>query len=569
MMTEFFPEISFQKLQNIVPELLVGRKEIVVPSSDFIIVFHSSKLSLARRFKRPILYFCRSGARFDAHQDSYELLKEGIYIVANRDFLTNFMDEEKISEYSNLIFFSNDVEVSLNNILYESCRLGEKNFQFIAVTGTNGKTSTVQIVRQLLERLDGKEVLNIGTIGACIGETILPNSHVTMPDFPALCEILSAYEKKSSSPYVVLEATSHGLQQQRLGRLKINIGAFLNISHDHLDYHGTFQKYMAAKAILFRETLEKGASVVINRAKSEDEFFWKTALDNKKISKHLSLLDIFSFNHRDLFFSDCRLQQNIDYFFWKKTKATFFGIQGEVVFLEKNKENFKENDLKNAIESPVVQVENFIRKYFTMKTWNISAPLLGNFQLENLLTAMAICVSVGYSVDQLIPHLQKLKGAPGRLEIVSQKPTVVIDYAHTPDALDKILLTCRSFCEPHQRVILVIGCGGDRDRLKRSQIGRIAAQYADVSYFTSDNPRSEDPEQIISDMLCDVLQPGSHVIHTIVDRQEAIESALSMSLNEDFIIIAGKGHEKFQEVMGSKIPFDDKKVVQEYFQRKS
>ena len=365
----------------------------------------------------------------------------------------------------------------------------------VAVTGTNGKTSTVHFVRQLWH-LMGLKSASLGTIGVVENEQLTHDGAMTTPDTVTLYKTLHDLKTREIN-HVAMEASSHGLHQSRLAGLQLVAGGFTNLTRDHLDYHETMQAYFEAKALLF--------SHVQNAAIMNADIPEYAAL--KKIAKQHGL-------------------QVID-----------FGKKAEILRLD-------------SVKSTPSGLS------FTLSAHNIILPLLGLFQIENILCAIGLIMGCGAALEEILPYLTKLTPVPGRMEKVGEKngAAVIIDYAHTPDALEKLLQAAR----PHAtgNIILVFGCGGDRDKGKRPLMGALAKAHANKVIITDDNPRTEDAAQIRKEILaaCPTAQE-------IGDRTQAIQQAISQVQSGDVVVIAGKGHEEYQIIGQTKYPFSDKKVA--------
>lgn len=367
-----------------------------------------------------------------------------------------------------------------------------------AVTGTNGKTSVSVFLRQIWEAL-GHSAASMGTIGLVGPEGTRSLRHTT-PDSIALHRLLAALEKEGVE-HLALEASSHGLDQFRIDGVRIAAAAFTNLTHDHLDYHGDFAHYLAAKLRLFRELVVDGGLAVVNADVEHAGHFIEAAR-----ARNLRLMTI--------------------------------GEQGEDVRLIGRQPAPDAQQLEIAHEG---------------NRHSLSLPLVGSFQASNALVAAALAIGTGESAERVFPALQLLKGAPGRLEKVAYARSgapIYVDYAHTPDALETVLKALR----PHvqARLHVVFGCGGDRDRAKRPVMGAIAAQLADAAIVTDDNPRSESPAEIRAAILAS--SPGAR---EVADRAEAIRAGIAALESGDALVIAGKGHENGQ-IVGSEVrPFLD------------
>ncbi len=377
-----------------------------------------------------------------------------------------------------------------------------RQLKIMAVTGTNGKTSIVELTRQLLQAV-GLKAGSIGTLGSRL---IGPPTEVrnTTPDCITLHRQLSAW-RDAGVDYVAMEASSHALDQQRLDGLKIDVAVFTNLSRDHLDYHHSMAAYCDAKLRLFRDF---ASSVQIFNA------------DDSLLS---SLSDIWGRDSIGISFSD-------------ESADVLIGI---------------------VSVAPLV---------FTLRTpWGVAqidSTLAGRFNAFNLTVAIVAAASIGIPFSEIVAVTAQLKPVPGRLEPVEMASdiTVVIDYAHTPDALHRAIMAV-SEARQQGRIWVLFGCGGDRDRGKRSEMGAVASRLADRIVVTSDNPRSEPPEAIIQDILagCEGVTPLVEV-----DRAAAISLVIAEAAAGDTVLIAGKGHETYQEIAGARIPFSDSQCANHY-----
>lgn len=375
----------------------------------------------------------------------------------------------------------------------------------IGITGTNGKTSTAFMVYQMINQL-GAECGLISTIEVRVGAE-RQDSKLTTPDVITVNRWL-AYMLDKSCEYVVMEASSHALDQGRLKGIKFSQAVFTNISHDHLDYHKDMKSYIFAKKILF-DNLDKSALAIIN-------------IDDKRGEVMLQ-----NCQARTVSYS---LQRLADY----KARILSLDVQG------------MELEINNV-------------SFFT--------PIIGHFNVYNLLAAIAVCTENGFEFHKVLETASNIRSAEGRFDLVRDKTgrtAAIIDYAHTPDALENVLMTISKLKRPSQELISIVGCGGDRDKDKRPKMARIAKAYSDTLILTSDNPRSEDPKEIIRQMLDGLDQEEMDSTLVIEDRRQAIKTACKLRGENDIILVAGKGHEKYQEIKGERYPFDDKQEVKVY-----
>lgn len=379
--------------------------------------------------------------------------------------------------------------------------------KLIGVTGTNGKTTVATLLFKLFSAIGYKCGL-ISTVQNQIADEILASTHTT-PDAINVNELL-ANMLKANCTHVFMEVSSHALDQERVAGLHFAGGVFTNITHDHLDYHKTFDEYIKAKKKFFDE-LSSNAFAISNA----DDKRGAVMLQNTRAKK---------------------------YFYSLKTMAEF---KGKIL----------ENSLSGLL--------------LTINVTEVHFKLIGTFNAYNLLAVYGAAVCLEEDKQIILQALSNITGAEGRFDfMVSQKDKVIgiIDYAHTPDALLNVLATIKNLRQGEEKILTVVGCGGDRDKTKRAVMAEVACEHSDKIFFTSDNPRNEDPNEIIKDMEGGVSITCRKKYISIADRKEAIKTAVSFSNKEDIVLVAGKGHEKYQEIKGIKHPFDDKAVLAEMFE---
>jgi UDP-N-acetylmuramoyl-L-alanyl-D-glutamate--2,6-diaminopimelate ligase len=382
-----------------------------------------------------------------------------------------------------------------------------KKLKLFGVTGTNGKTSTVTILYDLFRHAGYKAGL-ISTIRILINDREIQTSHTT-PDSITLnkCfrEMLDA-----GCTHAFMEVSSHAISQKRTHALHFTGAVFTNISRDHLDYHPTFKDYIDTKKYLF-DNLPASAFALVN---ADD--------------KHAGYL-------------------------LQNTKAR------KITYSLKNASDNKIKILEHDLKGMLLKIED--QEFYTRRP--------GIFNAYNLLAVYAVARENAMSITEILRYLSMAKNVDGRFDLVHNQRDIlaVVDYAHSPDALDNVLKTIVDMKKKNSRVLCIFGCGGDRDKGKRPQMGRIAASYADLLFITSDNPRSENPDTIIEDILQGVPEEDRAKLICIPDREQAIMSCVNMSQKGDIILLAGKGHEKYQEIQGVKYPFDDKKILDKYLNK--
>lgn len=376
--------------------------------------------------------------------------------------------------------------------------------QLVGVTGTNGKTTIATLLFKLFSAL-GYHCGLLSTVQNQIGDRIVPSTHTT-PDTIHLNALL-ADMVNDGCDYVFMEVSSHAIHQQRIAGLKFAGGIFSNITHDHLDYHKTFDEYIRVKKSWF-DGLPATAFALTNL----DDKRGNVMLQNTKAKKQTYSL---------------------------RTVADF---KGKIL----------ENNLTGLI--------------MMINETEVHFRLIGEFNAYNLLAVYGAATLLNQDKARVLQALSDLSGAEGRFDyIVSphQRIIGIVDYAHTPDALLNVLATIKNLRKGNEQVITVVGCGGDRDTAKRPVMAEVAVERSDRVILTSDNPRSEDPNEIIKQMEAGVPVHLKKKVLSITDRKEAIKTAISLANPEDIILIAGKGHEKYQEIQGVKHPFDDKQVLEE------
>ncbi len=386
-----------------------------------------------------------------------------------------------------------------------------KDINLIGVTGTNGKTTVTHLVQRILEENNEKCAL-IGTLGYKLSSTDeYKDAKHTTPQPPELQRDLRLMADNGIKN-VVMEVSSHSLEQQRVGCCDFNGAVFTNLTQDHLDYHITMSNYFKAKAILF-ENLKDGAFAVINADDSYAEKFMSV------VPKNVKIITYGVKNNADV------KAENID-----------FSINGAKLTVNFNSENVE-----------------------------MRLHLNGMFSVYNALAAFASGLAMNIPYQTIVKALEHTKSVAGRFEIVSKKPLVIVDYAHTPDGLENVLKAARELTPQTSKLICLFGCGGARDTTKRPKMGQIADKLSDKVIVTSDNPRSEDPQLIISDIMTGIKTVDTQRIFVEPDRGEAIKFLKSISNPEDVIVIAGKGHEDYQILKNETIHFDDREEARKVF----
>jgi UDP-N-acetylmuramoyl-L-alanyl-D-glutamate--2,6-diaminopimelate ligase len=381
-----------------------------------------------------------------------------------------------------------------------------REIKLVGVTGTNGKTTVATLLYQLFLSMGYKAGL-LSTIENKIGNVVLDATHTT-PDAVKLNALLREMVD-AGCDFAFMEVSSHAVAQSRIAGLAFTGAVFTNLSHDHLDYHKTFRAYLEAKKKFF-DDLPKSAFALVN-------------IDDKRGSV---------------------MVQN--------TKAKVYRYS---LF---NLADFKAKIIENSLKGLHLDLDN--TEFFSR--------LIGDFNAYNLLAVYGVARLLGYEKMEVLQALSNLSSAEGRFDYVVDPQgdrMAIVDYAHTPDALEKVLNTIFDLRQDDVKIITVVGCGGDRDKTKRPKMAKVAVDYSDQVILTSDNPRTEDPKQIIRDMEEGVPAYGTHKVLSIEDRKNAIKTACRLAQKGDIVLVAGKGHEKYQEINGVKHPFDDKEVLKEAF----
>ena len=375
-----------------------------------------------------------------------------------------------------------------------------KAMTMIGVTGTNGKTSSTLLLKQVIEKVTGEKVGLIGTMENLIGQEVVPTDRTTPESFEL--QALFARMRAAGCKYVVMEVSSHAISLDRVDGVRYDVAAFTNLSADHLDFHKTMQSYCDAKAELFARC----GRAVMN---CDDPWFARM-----RTGITCPVLTTSAVGAAGLYAAEVQMHAD---------GVSFRAVYGE-------------------------------------KSVQVSLPIPGKFTVYNALTVLGMALELGISLEDAADALKSASGVKGRVEVVPTpgKPyTVLIDYAHTPDGLENVLASVKDFCKG--RLIAVFGCGGDRDRTKRPVMGAIGVKLADLAVITSDNPRTEEPAAIIRDILEGTAGAENQVV--IENRIEAIHYAMDIAKKDDIIVLAGKGHETYQEICGVKHHLDEREVV--------
>lgn len=455
----------------------------------------------SRKIENRNIFVALPGTKTDGNCFTQAAIEKGAkFIISEKENLTNLSDCCWIRV--------GDVRETLAIISKAFYDFAVDNLILIGVTGTNGKTTTTYIIKSVLDS-NGIKTGLIGTTGAVIGEEKVELSHTTPESLELHQLFFKMVEKKIT--YVVMEVSSHALQLKRVFGINFKFAIFTNLTHDHLDFHGDLEHYFQAKKILFDKLNSKAISVV----NTDDRY-------GMEIIKHTqSKVYTYSLDHES-------------------------AIQGTLIRSDINSMKLKIN--------------------FANQCHLFSIPLSGKFNAYNVLGAVGVLVQLGFSLLDLEKGLSHLQQVPGRFEKIRSETglTGIVDYSHTPDSLEKILKALLEIKKQDQKIITVFGCGGDRDKNKRPIMGRIAEEYSDVVIVTSDNPRTENKEDIIQDIL---LGCENNKTSVEADRKLAIAKAVELATENDIILVAGKGHETYQETNGVRIHFDDREELKKAFEK--
>jgi UDP-N-acetylmuramoyl-L-alanyl-D-glutamate--2,6-diaminopimelate ligase len=469
-----------------------------------------------RKIKKGDLFFAYQGTNIDS--------KKFIDVAINKGATAILCDTPNSQPY---LDWRNNIPIiaipnlsnKIGNIATNFYANPARNMRIIGITGTNGKTSTSYLLTAALEKLGIKTGL-IGTLGyGTINNLQL--SDYTTPNSILLQKILHGFKQQNINT-VVMEVSSHALAQKRFADINISLGTFTNLTHDHLDYHQNMQKYAAAKRRLFELT-----SI-------------QHAIFNLDDPVGLQWMHQFQ-QHKNL--------SAYGYTLYPQTH-TNLGATNNIISAHNIQLHL--SGISAAITSP-------------WGTGNLNSALLGKFNISNLLAVISNLCSLGYQLNEVLKIIPTLQPVPGRMQTLGgkQQPLIVVDFSHTPDALEKALQTLQEHCQG--KLLCVFGCGGDRDRSKRPEMAQIAENLADIVIVTNDNVRSEDPQQIIKEIMTGFKKPAAIQIEP--DRTKAISLAIQQATAKDIILLAGKGHEPYQIIGDKIIPFSDVEVARKLLQK--
>lgn len=445
----------------------------------------------SRQVKEGFLFVCIKGASFDGHSVAQQMLDIGaVAVVCEYDLgvKNQIIVDDTRKAYSPICasFFGNPAD----------------SLKLIGLTGTNGKTTTTFLIKQILENV-GKKVGLIGTVQNMVGDEVYP-AHYTTPD-PHELQSLFRKMVDAGCEYCIMEVSSQALAQGRVEGIHFHIGAFTNLTQDHLDYHKTWENYFESKKLLF-----KACDCAVTNL--DDEY-------------GLKIVDGCG----------CRV--------------VTYGVDNMKADFVARNVGFSANGVRYDLVGE--------------KMGRVSCPIPGRFSVYNSLCATSVALTLGVDFTNVLEAISKSKGVKGRIEVVptpNQNYTVIIDYAHSPDGLENIISSLKEIA--NGRVVTVFGCGGDRDRTKRPKMGKIAAELSDFCVVTSDNPRSENPSAIIEDIL-EGMKDTATPYEVVENRKEAIAWAMKNAQPNDIILLAGKGHETYQILPTGTIHFDEREAVAE------
>ena len=476
-------------LFNVHPITIIGKEAVSI-----------NELRLdSRKVEAKDVFFAVKGSSVDGHTFIPKVIEQGASVIV--------CEEIPVELQAAVVYVQ--VKDARRTAAIMACNFynhPSANLKLVGVTGTNGKTSVATLLHQIYVQKNHKSGL-LSTIVNKINNEEIPSTHTT-PDPIAINALLRKMVDENCE-YAFMEVSSHAADQDRIFGLEFTGGIFTNITHDHLDYHKTFQEYIYAKKKFF-DQLPATAFALTN-------------IDDKR--------------------GEVMLQN---------TAATKYS------YAVKSLADFRFKILENTFTGLIIECDGI----------DVHLQMTGRFNAYNLLAIYATCVLLGMEKNEALSAISTLRGAEGRFDCMTsstQKIIGIVDYAHTPDALKNVLDTINEIRTHNEQVITVIGCGGNRDKTKRPDMAHIASELSTKVILTSDNPRNEKPEDIINEMKAGVPAQNYNKVMSVTDRREAIRIACNLANAKDIILLAGKGHEKYQEIQNVKYPFDDKAILQETF----
>ena len=453
--------------------------------------------------KKGDIFVCLVGEHTDGHEYAQNAIENGAVALLVEKKLDVKIPQVVVSSTRHKI-------ADIADRFYSSASEG---LNLIGITGTNGKTTVTHLIQKIFEENHQKCAL-IGTLGYKLSsDGEYRDAKHTTPQAPELQATLRMIKDVEKIENVVMEVSSHALDQNRVGGCRFNGAVLTNLTQDHLDYHITMDNYFEAKALLFKG-LKEGNFAVINA-------------DDNYAERFLSVVP-------------------------EGVKKYTYGVKNNADVMAKNIEFSM-----NGAEFTLVTKD---------REYPVNLHMNGMFSVYNVLAAVTTAIALGIDVQTSLKPLQNVKGVAGRFEVVVKKPLVIVDYAHTPDGLENVLNSAREITPKDGRLICLFGCGGDRDATKRPKMGAIAEKIADKIVITSDNPRSEDPQQIITDIIAGLKSVAAEKVTVEPDRGKAIELLKTIANNNDVVVIAGKGHEDYQILKDHTIHFDDREQARKVFE---
>ncbi len=453
--------------------------------------------------KKGDIFVCLVGEHTDGHEYAQNAIENGAVALLVEKKLDVKIPQVVVSSTRHKI-------ADIADRFYSSPSEG---LNLIGITGTNGKTTVTHLIQKIFEENHQKCAL-IGTLGYKLSsDGEYRDAKHTTPQAPELQATLRMIKDVEKIENVVMEVSSHALDQNRVGGCRFNGAVLTNLTQDHLDYHITMDNYFEAKALLFKG-LKEGNFAVINADDNYAERFLSVVPDG--------------------------------------VKKYSYGVKNNADVMAKNIEFSM-----NGAEFTLVTKD---------REYPVNLHMNGMFSVYNVLAAVTTAIALGIDVQTSLKALQNVKGVAGRFEVVVKKPLVIVDYAHTPDGLENVLNSAREITPKDGRLICLFGCGGDRDATKRPKMGAIAEKIADKIVITSDNPRSEDPQQIITDIIAGLKSVAAEKVTVEPDRGKAIELLKTIANNNDVVVIAGKGHEDYQILKDRTIHFDDREQARKVFE---
>ena len=469
--------------------------------------------------KKGDIFVCLVGEHTDGHEFALKAIENGAAAL----LVERKVDGTKIPQV--VVSSTRHKIADIADRFYSS---PSKGINLIGITGTNGKTTVTHLIQRIFEE-NGQKCALIGTLGYKLSSNgEYRDAKHTTPQAPELQATLRMIKDVEKIDNVVMEVSSHALEQNRVGGCRFNGAVFTNLTQDHLDYHITMDNYFKAKALLF-EHLTEGDFAVIN---TDDEY------GDRFISVVPEGVKVFTYG----------VKQQSDVM----AKDVHFSLNGA------------EFTLVVSSHAQMEEHEDNIEK--TPKEYKVNLHMNGMFSVYNVLAAVTTSLAMGIDIDVALKALQNVKGVAGRFEVVVKKPLVIVDYAHTPDGLENVLKSAREITPEDGKLICLFGCGGDRDATKRPKMGAIAEKLADKIVITSDNPRTEDPQTIITDIIAGLKSVNTESVIVEPDRGTAISLLKTIANNNDVVVIAGKGHEDYQILKDKTIHFDDREEARKVFE---